>query len=50
MEMENADVTLSQERYTELLRAERKLTALETAGVNNWEWYYVALDALDEDD
>lgn len=30
---------LSEKRINELLKAERKLNALEAGGVDNWEWY-----------
>lgn len=50
MEIEKEDVTLSQERYAELLHAECKLIALEHAGVDNWEGYGDAMEALDEEE
>lgn len=34
-----ATVTISLERYNELLKSEDKLTALEDGGVDNWDWY-----------
>jgi hypothetical protein len=36
-------VTLSKERYEELIIAEKWLRALEEGGVDNWEWYYESL-------
>jgi hypothetical protein len=36
-------LTITKARYGELLLAERTLNALETAGVDNWEWYGDAL-------
>lgn len=32
-------VTIPATRYEELLRSEKKLCALESGGVDNWEWY-----------
>lgn len=37
---------LSSERIDELLRAEEKLNALEMAGVDNWDGYDDALEAI----
>lgn len=39
---------ISEERYKELLHAEKVLDALYAGGVDNWEWYGDALDALEE--
>jgi hypothetical protein len=36
-------VPVPKERYAELLRAEKKLNALEAAGVDNWEGYDEAM-------
>lgn len=30
---------ISEERYKELLDAEKELQALHAGGVDNWEWY-----------
>lgn len=38
-----SDVKLSKKQYEELLRAQRKLSALEAGGVDNWEWYDEAM-------
>ena len=32
-------VTLSKWNYIELINAQEKLEALESGGVDNWEWY-----------
>jgi hypothetical protein len=37
-------ITISAERYRELLIAEAKLGALENGGVDNWEWFYESLE------
>ena len=39
---------ISEERIEELLEFERKLDALEAAGVDNWEGYDIAMEALAE--
>lgn len=44
------NVTLSEERYHELLEAERKLAALEAAGVDNWEYYGEAMRPFHEEE
>lgn len=46
-------VTITAERHSELLDAERELDALHAGGVDNWEWYSESLrDAgfFDDDD
>ena len=43
-------VTITDERYYRLLEAERKLRELEAHGVDNWEGYDYAMEALKEDD
>ena len=47
-------VEISKKRYKELLKAERKLIALENAGVDNWDWYGDAMEEIwneeDEED
>ncbi len=40
------NVQITKERLLELEKAEAKLTALENGGVDNWEWYGEAMDAL----
>ena len=37
-------VVITKKRLRDLEDAELKLTALEQAGVDNWEWYYDAID------
>lgn len=38
-------VYISKERYKELLNSEKKLVALENAGVDNWEGYDYAMES-----
>lgn len=40
------DVKISKREYNDLLKAQRKLQALEDGGVDNWEWYSEALSEL----
>lgn len=40
---ENKEVTISSERYAELLKAEEELSALHAGGVDDWEWYNESL-------
>lgn len=42
--------TITLERLAALLRAEDKLSRLESAGVDNWEGFDDAMDPDDEDD
>lgn len=43
--------TISKEEYEELLERDRKLSALEAGGVDNWEWYDESLSQYyDEED
>ena len=42
-------VIILQDEYEALLKAQRKLIALERAGVDNWEWYDDAMEALEDD-
>lgn len=41
-----SDVKISKREYDNLLKAQRKLQALENGGVDNWEWYSEALSEL----
>lgn len=53
MKIENGTVILTRQEYDALVRASQKLTALEGAGVDNWEGYDDAMRdfyAEDEDD
>jgi len=43
-------VSITYERYQELIAAEAKLNALERSGVDNWEWYEEAMATLEEED
>lgn len=43
-------VTLPKKRYQELCAAERKLDALETMGVDNWEGYDIAMSEYLEEE
>lgn len=40
---------MSPERYAELLKAEKTLTALRNHGVDNWEWYDDAMNDVSDD-
>jgi hypothetical protein len=46
--MEQTMVTITKERHLELLARERKLIALEGAGVDNWEGWDDAMEILEE--
>lgn len=39
-------VTMSVESYNAIMAQAAKLQALENAGVDNWEWYGDAMEAL----
>lgn len=39
-------VEIDYNRYSELLKRERELEALEAGGVDNWEWYSESLAPL----
>ena len=43
-------VTISKIRLDQLEEAYRKLNALESAGVDNWEWYDEAMSLMYEED
>lgn len=45
----NERVTLTKERYEELLRAERELAVLYASGVDNWERYDNAMNILGDE-
>ena len=40
-------ITITQKEYEDLLEASHKLEALEAAGVDNWDGYDDAMEALD---
>ena len=42
------EITITYSRYIELLNAEGVLQALEAAGVDNWDGYDFAMEALSE--
>jgi hypothetical protein len=44
------NITISMERYTELIMSERKLNALEAAGVDNWDGYDWAMEELQDEE
>lgn len=50
--MKNAlgNVTISKQKYIELLIAEMELTRLESGGVDNWQWYSESLNPDNEPD
>lgn len=50
VKIQGSGQTISQEEYEELLQSDRKLCALERAGVDNWEGYDFAIDLMDEED
>ncbi len=41
-------IALTKEAYEELLKDQRKLIALESAGVDNWQGYGDAMEILEE--
>ncbi len=43
IKLEGTNKSISKKEYEELLDRDRKLTALEHGGVDNWEWYAVSL-------
>ena len=42
-------ITISVERYNELIRSEKILNALYAGGVDNWVWYEEALENMDDE-
>jgi hypothetical protein len=46
--MDKETVTIEKERYEELLQTEKFMTALQAAGVDNWDGYDYAVDMLDD--
>jgi hypothetical protein len=42
-------ITITKKSYDELVANSRKLTALENAGVDNWEWYEIAMEELEDE-
>lgn len=43
-------ITISQERYDELIKDSDFLNALRVAGVDNWDGYDFAIDILNENE
>lgn len=43
-----SEVTISKEKYDDLIKRSNKLEALEQAGVDNWSGYGEAMDLLQE--
>lgn len=43
-------VTITEKEYLELLKSDRELNALYAHGVDNWDGYGLAMEALGEDD
>lgn len=43
-------ITISQERYNELIKDSDFLYALRAAGVDNWDGYDFAIDILNENE
>ena len=42
------NITISKKEYESLLEDSKKLTALENAGVDNWEGYHYAIELMQE--
>ena len=47
--MTEKTITISLERYEELINTEKLMRALEGAGVDNWEGYDIAIEYMEED-
>lgn len=50
MEQNNELITITKERFEELLYAEKKLMALMCHGVDNWAFYGDVMESLEEDE
>lgn len=50
MEKIEGKVTITKQKYADLLIADMKLNRLECGGVDNWEWYGESLNPDDEPD
>lgn len=48
--MDEEKITIPMSKYLELVQRNLLLSRLEEAGVNNWEWYHLALRDEDADD
>ncbi len=42
------NITISKQEYESLLKDSKKLSALEAAGVNNWDGYDYAIELMRE--
>lgn len=40
-------IEISEKRYKELLQSEKQLSALEEAGVDNWDGYEIAMEEIE---
>jgi len=50
MEQNEDTVVISRKEYDQLLRQAEILQKLEDAGVDNWEYYYLAFQDEEEED
>lgn len=50
IKVEGSNRTISKKEYEELLDRNRKLSALEAGGVDNWEWYGESLSQYYDDE
>ena len=50
VKVDGSDTTISKKEYEELLDRNRKLSALEAGGVDNWEWYSESLSQYYENE
>lgn len=48
--LENGNFELTREELVKLIQSENELTALESAGVDNWEGYDYRWEYLEEND
>jgi len=48
--MEESLVGIDKQKLESLIKAQRKLAALEACGVDNWEGYSDAMELLDDPD
>lgn len=46
--MDNETITITRKEYNELKHDQLVLRALEMGGVDNWEWYDLSMDNLEE--
>ena len=45
-----AMIEVDKKVYDRLVEAAKKLSALERAGVDNWEWYGDAMESMEEEE